>query len=56
MSGQITDHLENLYETNRRSLNSAFSIHSTQATFRSRFSWLKRFPGGRLLARWTRPR
>ena len=56
MSGQITDHLENLYETNRRSLNNAFSIHSTQATFRSRFSWLKRFPGGRLLARWTRPR
>ena len=56
MSGQITDHLEDLYETNRRSVNSAFSIHSTQATFRSRFSWLKRFPGGRLLARWTRPR
>ena len=56
MSGQITDHLEDLYETNRRSVNSAFSIHSTQASFRSRFSWLKRFPGGRLLARWTRPR
>ena len=56
MSGQITDHLEDLYETNRRSVNSAFSIHSTQASFRSKFSWLKRFPGGRLLARWTRPR
>jgi len=56
MSGQITDHLEDLYETNRRSVNSAFSIHSTQANFRSKFSWLKRFPGGRLLARWTRPR
>ena len=56
MSGQITDHLEDLYETNRRSLNSSFSSHSTQASFRSRFSWLKRFPGGRLLARWTRPR
>jgi len=56
MSGKITDHLEDLYETNRRSVNSAFSIHSTQASFRSKFSWLKRFPGGRLLARWTRPR
>ena len=56
MSGQITDHLEDLYETNRRSVNSAFSIHSTQANFRSKFSWLKRFPGGRVLARWTRPR
>ena len=56
MSGQITDHLEDLYETNRRSVNSAFSINSTQASFRSKFSWLKRFPGGRLLARWTRPR
>ena len=56
MSGQITDHLEDLYETNRRSVNSAFSIHSTQASFRSKFSWLKRFPVGRLLARWTRPR
>ena len=56
MSGQITDHLEDLYETNRRSVNSAFLIHSTQASFRSKFSWLKRFPGGRLLARWTRPR
>ena len=56
MSGQITDHLEDLYETNRRSVNSAFSIHSNQASFRSKFSWLKRFPGGRLLARWTRPR
>ena len=56
MSGQITDHLEDLYETNRRSVDSAFSVHSTQASFRSKFSWLKRFPGGRLLARWTRPR
>ena len=56
MSGQITDHLEDLYETNRRSVNSAFSIHTTQASFRSKFSWLKRFPGGRLLARGTRPR
>ena len=56
MSGQITDHLEDLYETNRRSVKSAFSIYSTQASFRSKFSWLKRFPGGRLLARWTRPR
>ena len=56
MSGQITDHLEDLYETNRRSVNNAFSVHSTQASFRSKFSWLKRFPGGRLLARWTRPR
>ena len=56
MSGQITDHLEDLYETNRRSVNNAFSIYSTQASFRSKFSWLKRFPGGRLLARWTRPR
>ena len=56
MSGQITDHLEDLYETNRRSVNSAFSINSTQASFRSKFSWLKSFPGGRLLARWTRPR
>ena len=56
MSGQITDHLEDLYETNRRSVDSAFSVHSTQANFRSKFSWLKRFPGGRLLARWTRPR
>ena len=56
MSGQITDHLEDLYETNRRSVNSAFSIHSTQANFRSKFYWLKRFPGGRLLARWHRPR
>ena len=56
MSGRITDHLEDLYETNRRSVDSAFSVHSTQASFRSKFSWLKRFPGGRLLARWTRPR
>ena len=56
MSGQITDHLEDLYETNRRSVNSAFSINSPHARFRSKFSWLKRFPGGRLLARGTRPR
>ncbi|HJM37612.1 MAG TPA: methyltransferase domain-containing protein, partial [Acidimicrobiales bacterium] len=54
--GSEVDHLEDLYEANRRSVNSAFSIHSTQASFRSKFSWLKRFPGGRLLARWTRPR
>ena len=56
LGGSEVDHLENLYEANRRSVNSAFSAHSTQATFRSKFSWLKRFPGGRLLARWTRPR
>ena len=56
LGGSEVDHLENLYEANRRSVNSAFSVHSTQATFRSKFSWLKRFPGGRLLARWTRPR
>ena len=56
LGGSEVDHLEDLYEANRRSVNSAFSVHSTQATFRSKFSWLKRFPGGRLLARWTRPR
>ena len=56
LGGSEVDHLEDLYEANRRSMNSAFSVHSTQATFRSKFSWLKRFPGGRLLARWTRPR
>ena len=56
LGGSEVDHLEDLYEANRRSVNSAFSAHSTQATFRSKFSWLKRFPGGRLLARWTRPR
>lgn len=56
LGGSEVDHLEDLYESNRRSVNSAFSVHSTQATFRSKFSWLKRFPGGRLLARWTRPR
>ena len=56
LGGSEVDHLEDLYEVNRRSVNSAFSVHSTQATFRSKFSWLKRFPGGRLLARWTRPR
>ena len=56
LGGSEVDHLEDLYEANRQSVNSAFSIHSTQATFRSKFSWLKRFPGGRLLARWTRPR
>ena len=56
LGGSEVDHLEDLYETNRRSMNNAFSVHSTQATFRSKFSWLKRFPGGRLLARWTRPR
>ena len=56
LGGSEVDHLEDLYEANRRSVNSAFSIHSTQANFRSKFSWLKRFPGGRLLARWTRPR
>ena len=56
LDGSEVDHLEDLYEANRRSVNSTFSIHSPQATFRSKFSWLKRFPGGRLLARWTRPR
>jgi len=56
LDGSEVDHLEDLYEANRRSMNSTFSIHSPQATFRSKFSWLKRFPGGRLLARWTRPR
>ena len=56
LGGSEVDHLEDLHEVNRRSVNSTFSIHSTQATFRSKFSWLKRFPGGRLLARWTRPR
>ena len=56
LGGSEVDHLEDLYEANRRNVNSAFSVHSTQATFRSKFSWLKRFPGGRLLARWTRPR
>ena len=55
LGGSEVDHLEDLYEANRRSVNSAFSIHSTQSTFRSKFSWLKHFPGGRLLARWTRP-
>ena len=54
--GSEVDHLEDLYEANRRSVNSAFPIHSTKSSFRSKFSWLKRFPGGRLLARWTRPR
>jgi 2-polyprenyl-3-methyl-5-hydroxy-6-metoxy-1,4-benzoquinol methylase len=56
MGGQTVDHLEDLYETNRRSSHSVISSRSTAETFRSRFSWLKRFPGGRLLARWTRPR
>ena len=56
LDGSEVDHLEDLYEANRRSVNSTFSSHSPQATFRSKFSWLKRFPGGRLLARWTRPR
>ncbi len=56
LDGNEVDHLEDLYEANRRSVNSTFSIHLTQASFRGRFSWLKRFPGGRLLARWTRPR
>jgi 2-polyprenyl-3-methyl-5-hydroxy-6-metoxy-1,4-benzoquinol methylase len=56
LDGSEVDHLEDLYEANRRSVNSTFSSHSPQATFRRRFSWLKRFPGGRLLARWTRPR
>ena len=54
--GSEVDHLEDLYEANRRSVNSTFPIHSTKSSFRSKFSWLKRFPGGRLLARWTRPR
>ena len=48
--------LENIYETNRRTSRSFVSVRSTKVSFRSRFSWLKRFPGGRLLARWTRPR
>jgi len=56
LGGSEADHLEDLYEANRRSVNSVVSTRSTQASFRSKFSWLKRFPGGRLLARWTRPR
>ena len=56
LGGSEVDHLEDLYEANRRSVNSAFSVHSTQSTFRSKFSELKRYTGGRLLARWTRPR
>ena len=42
LGGSEVDLLEDLYEANRRSVNSAFSAHSTQATFRSKFSWLKR--------------
>ena len=56
LGGSEMEHLENLYAANRRNVNSVFSIPSTQASFRSKFSWLRRFPGGRLLARWTRPR
>ena len=56
LGGSEVDHLEDLFEANRRSMNSVFSTHSTKPTFRKRFSWLKRFPGGRSLARWTRPR
>ena len=48
--------LENIYETNSRTSRSFVSVRSTKVSFRSRFSWLKRFPGGSLLARWTRPR
>ena len=56
MDGSEVDLLENIYETNRRRSNNIFSNRSPKTSFRSRFSWLKRFPGGRLLARWTRPR
>ena len=56
LGGSEVDHLEDLFEANRRSVNSVFSTRSTKTTFRRRFSWLKRFPGGRSLARWTRPR
>ena len=48
--------LENIYETNRRTSRSFVSVRSTKVSLRSRFSWLKRFPGGSSLARWTRPR
>ena len=56
MDGSEVDLLENIYEANRRRSNNVFSDRSTRTSFRSKFAWLKRFPGGRSLARWTRPR
>ena len=53
--GDPADHRESLREIGRRTTTDRATHRGPAHGLRRRLAWLKRFPGGRRLAAWTRP-